>query len=179
MYHLLIRTDRVRSGDCLWKNDPVTHNRLDTPMSSALAADVTAILILFCQNIASLHHGLYVQYYKKHGDRASFAHEHCSCSRSCKTCASLTWRKRRRIGGKVWLQIMVSCHLCQWVPELDLHWSEEREHSDRDKMQMPMEQQTKKYHQASVELSGCFKVYKHETNVCLGGRLWMTCYCLP
>lgn len=119
MCYLLIRTDRVESGDCVWKDDVATHNRLDTPMSSALAAEVTAILIS-CQNIVSSHHDIYVQYYKEHGDRATFAHEHSSCCRSCKTCANLTWRKRRRIGGKVWLQISVSCYLWD-VLELDLH----------------------------------------------------------
>lgn len=42
--HLLIRTDCVRSGSCLWKNYTITYKRLETPISSALAAEVTAIL---------------------------------------------------------------------------------------------------------------------------------------
>jgi len=52
--------------------------------------------------------------------------------------------------------ILMSCHPGS-APKANLHCSEERVHSDQDKMRTPTEQQTKKYHPSSVSMSVCFK----------------------
>lgn len=82
---------------------PATYKRLETPMSSALAAEVTAILDIPSEHCIISLCMLYVQYYEQHSNRTPFSHEHSGCGRSCKACTCLTWRKRRRIGREIWL----------------------------------------------------------------------------
>lgn len=86
----------------------ITHKRLETAISSALAADVTAMLDVECELKVMRERSRCLQDYKQNGDSSARAHENSSCSRRGKTCTSLGSRKRVGVCREVRLDRAVS-----------------------------------------------------------------------